>query len=114
MKGASAERARCWEHPRTDRSGDAGGETISSCRRAVSCGERLRFTASAAQAIKQTAELHGIRIRQFRANMLFDRRGIGAPHFLLQLAPGLGNLPKLPALVDLALAPPHRAFSPHP
>src|SRR3981081_2118376 len=26
MKGASTERARCREHPRTDRSGNAGGE----------------------------------------------------------------------------------------
>src|SRR5260370_24850294 len=108
MKGASAERARCWEHPRTDRSGDAGGETISSCRRAVSCGKSLRVTASAAQAVEQTAELHGIRIRQFRAHMLLDRGSIAAPHVLLQLPPGLGNLDELASLVDPALAPPRQ------
>src|SRR5438105_1197223 len=34
--------------------------TISSCGRAVSCRERLRLTARAAQPIEQTAELDGI------------------------------------------------------
>ena len=36
--------------------------------------------------------------------MLFDRGRIGAPHLLLQLAPGLGDLDELAALVDLAFA----------
>ena len=43
-------------HPRTNRSGDAGGRTISSCRRAVSCGKRWRLTAGAAQPVEQSAE----------------------------------------------------------
>ena len=48
-------------------------KTISSDGRAVSCGEQLRLAAGAAQPVEQTAELGGIRVGQFRADVLFDR-----------------------------------------
>jgi hypothetical protein len=36
--------------------------------------------------------------------VLFDRRGIGVPHSLLKLAPGLGDFNELTTLVDFAFA----------
>src|ERR1700676_5763926 len=89
-------------------------ETISSCGRAVSCGSYLRLAARAAQPVEQTAEFYRIRIGQFRADMLFDRGGIGAPHLLLQLAPGLGDFDELTALVNLALPAPPQSLVDQP
>src|ERR1700688_4015399 len=80
-------------------------KTISSGGRAVSCDERWSLAARAAQPVKQPAEFYGIEVGQFRTNVFFDRGGIRAPHLLLQLAPGLGDLDELTALVDLAFAP---------
>ena len=58
MKGASTECARC-RGSSADQPGPATLElkTISSRRRAVSCGERLRLVARAAQPVEQPAEL---------------------------------------------------------
>ena len=47
-------------------------------------------------------------VRQLRSDVLFDRRRIGAPHLLLQLAPCFGDLDELAALVDLAFAADHQ------
>src|SRR6185503_16122929 len=64
-------------------------------------GTPSRAAAALTSEQEQPAKLHGVGIRQLGADMLFDRRRIGVPHLLLQLASGLGDLDELAALVDL-------------
>src|SRR5580700_6032043 len=88
---------------------------VSSGERAVFCGERGCLPArTAAEPIQKAAELYGIRVRQLRADMLFDDSGIGAPHLLLQFTPGFGDLDELAALVHLAFAARRQALVDQP
>src|SRR3954453_19895897 len=76
----------------------------SSRRRGFFGGGGQRLMARTAEPVEQTTKFCRVRIGQFRADMLFDRRRIGGPHLFLQFAPGLGDFDELAALVDLAFA----------
>ncbi len=84
------------------------GNIISSDGYAVFDGQRRRLVTRAAEPVKQAAQLDGIGIGQFGADVFLDRGRIGEPHLLLQFAPGLGDLDELAALVALCIraAPP--------
>ncbi len=60
----------------------------------------LNLAAGAPQPVEQTAELHRIGVGQFGADVFFDRRRVGVPHFLRTRA-RFGDLDEQAALAEL-------------